>query len=124
MPSWDEHYTYATQICTIEIERAVAREIDRFLDKPEVGRRGQYRLGHHDIHNEIGIELCRLIWGDLGAKYARAHIRLDRLPKFKRPNFQNINMPKKVRSNRSGPSSIWYLLFVSFLWLWSKMNDR
>jgi hypothetical protein len=63
MPNWEEHYRYATQARGIKIDRLTARKIDRFLDRPVVG---EYKLAHHDLHNEIGIKLAKKIWGQVG----------------------------------------------------------
>jgi hypothetical protein len=87
MPNWEEHYRFATRIRGIEIDRSTAQNIDKFLDFPVVGG---YKLGHHDLHNQLGVLLAQKIWGQVGGEYAKAHIELDRMPKYVRPNMRPI----------------------------------
>jgi hypothetical protein len=120
MPDWEEHYRYATMIKGIKIDRLTARKIDAFLDRPVVGR---YKLAHHDLHNEIGIKLAKKIWGQVGEKYARVHIELDRMPKYVRPNMHPImhNLSTCKKGPLHTPNfGLALKLFLFLVWLLSR----
>jgi len=120
MPNWEEHYKYATQIKRINIDKSAAQKIDKFLDFPVVG---QYRLAHHDLHNEIGIKLAKKIWGQVGEEYARAHIELDRMPKHVRPNMRPImhNFSTCKKAPLHAPNfGLALKLFLFLVWLLSR----
>jgi hypothetical protein len=117
MPNWEEHYRYATQVRGIKIDRLTARKIDRFLDRPVVG---EYKLAHHDLHNEIGIKLAKKIWGPVGEDYVKAHIELDKMPKDVRPHaHSSINY--KTSNVQTPNVGLIVKMFLFLVWvLWGK----